>query len=171
MAAKSTVDTVRSVAEDAKKLAESLRTTAATDAKPSAKQAQAFRRLITSAEKSLAEGRKRAKEQRRTEIADLEKLIAAFDATLGTPGIPESVRKDVKTLRRRKRAQLARLAARESVDFAGILTAREVKDVDKLLTRARKEVAARKKAAALLKTVLEVADRALTIAAKAAAAM
>lgn len=171
MAAESIVDIVRSVADDAMKLAASLKNTAANDAEPTARQTKTFRELITSAERALSDGRKRAKERRRKRIEELQELIAAFDSTLATPGIPDDVREDVKTLRRRKRAQLIRLSATESVDFAGIMTADEIEYVESLLERARKEVAARKKAAALLKTTLEVADRALTIAAKAAAAM
>ena len=117
-------------------------------------------------EAALTEASQLAKEQRREQIKELEKMVKQLESALATPGLPGSARAELQALKRKKRAQLVRLLARESMDFGGILTATQVERIKEVLKRAKQDVARKKKAAAFLATVIEVADISLSIVGK-----
>jgi hypothetical protein len=114
----------------------------------------------------MSEASQLAKQQRRERIEELEKSVEQLEGALATPGLPTSTRTQLQALKRRKRAQLVGLLARESMDFGGILTVTQVERIKDVLTRAKRDVATKKKAAAFLGTVMEVADISLSIVGK-----
>ena len=100
------------------------------------------------------------------EIKELEKMVKQLESALATSGLPRSARAELQALKRKKRAQLVRLLTRESMDFGGILTSTQVERIKEVLKRAKQDVARKKKAAAFLATVIEVADISLSIVGK-----
>ena len=113
----------------------------------------------------VKEASQRAKERRKVEIKAIEKLITGISDSLAVPGLSESTRKTLRNLRRRRRSQLLRLKSKEAMDFGGMLTPAQNKEIKDVLKRAKQDVARKKQATAFLGTLMRVADMALTIAA------
>ena len=160
------IDQVKSIGEDASKLVGVLTAKAAANEDLTKSELSTIDALIKRSEAALTEASQRAKEVRREQIKELEKMVAQLESALATPGLPASARADLQALKRRNRAQLVGLLARESMDFGGILTVTQVEHIKDVLKRAKKDVAQKKKAAAFLGTVMEVADISLSIVGK-----
>jgi len=162
----SLVDQVKAIADEASNLVSVLTTKVAANADLTSEELKAIDKLVKQSEAALSEASQLAKKQRRVQIAELEKLVKQLEGALATPGLPGSARTELQALKRRKRAQLVGLLARESMDFGGILTVTQVERIKEVLKRAKKDVAQKKKAAAFLGTVMEVADISLSIVGK-----
>ena len=164
------IDQVKGIAEDAARLVDVLATRAAADADLTPRELAAIDDLVTRSEAALSEASQVARQRRREQISELEKIVKQTESALATPGLPASARAELQALKRRKRAQLVGLLARESMDFGGILSVAQVRRIEEVLRRARHEVARKKKAAAFLGIVLEVADISLSIVGRVAPA-
>ncbi len=160
------IDTVKSIGADASKLVNVLTAKAAENADLTATERKAIEKLVKQSEAAMSEASQLAKKQRREQIKELEKMVKQLESALATPGLPDSARSDLQALKRRKRAQLVGLLTRESMDFGGILSVTQVKHIEDVLKRAKKDIAQKKKAAAFLGTVMEVADISLSIVGK-----
>jgi Spy/CpxP family protein refolding chaperone len=162
---------VEGVAEDAKKLIKILQSTAKKDkdAILSKKELDSIRRLIERSEDAMSDAKLKAKAMRHKEIDELTQLIKDIELALATPGLDEDVRNDLKNLRRRRRAKLVRLQIKLGMDFSGILTPKQIQEIQEVLKRAKADVAKKKKAAAFLATIMKIADVALGVLGKAVA--
>jgi hypothetical protein len=160
------IDTVKSIGDEASRLVSVLTTKAAENADLTSRELKAIDKLVKQSEAALSEASQLAKKQRQVQIAELEKMVKQLESAIATPGLPRTARADLQALKRRKRAQLVGLLARESMDFGGILTATQVEHIRDVLKRAKKDIARKKKAAAFLATVMEVADISLSIVGK-----
>ncbi len=167
----SVIDKVKGIAGDAQKLAAELKPKAEQGANLTKKELDAIRKLVQRSEAAMSDANQRAKERRQQEIKALEELIQSITSALGTPGLSANARNDLKNLRRRRRAQLLHLQTRAALDFGGILTANQIKEIAELLKRAKQEVANKKKAAAFLTTVVRIADIALSVGRKVGGAL
>jgi len=162
----SLIDQVKSIGEDASNLVDVLTAKAAANADLTSQELAAIDTLVKQSEAAMSEASQLAKQQRRERIEELEKMVEQLEGALATPGLPTGTRTELQALKRRKRAQLVGLLARESMDFGGILTVTQVERIKDVLARAKRDVATRKKAAAFLGTVMEVADISLSIVGK-----
>ena len=117
----------------------------------------------------MSDAKLRAKAMRHKEIDELTQLIKDIELALATPDLDEDVRNDLKDLRRRRRAKLVRLQIRLGMDFSGILTPKQIQEIQEVLKRAKADVAKKKKAAAFLATIMKIADVALGVLGKAVA--
>ncbi len=169
--ARSIVDTIRDIAGDAQDLVDLVTPKAAVDDTLSASELASISKLVKRAETALSDASVRAKQSRQQEIKELEKLVKSFTTALGVPGLSASARDNLKAIRRNRRAKLLRLQTQAAVDFGGILKPDEIKEIETLLKAARRDVARKKKAAAFVSTLLQIADKALIIAGKIASAM
>lgn len=162
---------VEGVAEDAKKLIKILQSTAKKDkdAILSKKELDSIRRLIERSEDAMSDAKLKAKAMRHKEIDELTQLIKDIELALATPGLDEDVRNDLKNLRRRRRAKLVRLQIKLGMDFSGILTPKQIQEIQEVLKRAKADVAKKKKAAAFSATIMKIADVALGVLGKAVA--
>ena len=160
------LDRVKSIGADATRLMDVLTTRAADDAELTSGELAAIDRLIRQSEAVLSDASQLARKRRRKQIGQLKKLLTQLDGALATPGLSVATRTELGALKRRKRAQLVGLLARESMDFGGILTVTQVRRIEDVLKRARRTVARKKKAAAFLGIVLEVVDISLSIVGK-----
>ncbi len=160
------IDQVMSIGEDAASLVDVLTTKAADNADLTPGELAAIDKLVKQSEAALSEASQLAKKQRREQIKELKKMVKQLESALATPGLPLTARTELQALKRRKRAQLVGLLARESMDFGGILSVTQVERIENVLKRAKKEVAQKKKAAAFLGIVMEVADISLSIVGK-----
>ena len=167
----SLVDTVKRIGDDAVKILEAIKAKADDGADLTRKERDTIRALVKRSEDAFSDASKRAKARRKEQVVELKELIKNIDLALTTPGLDQGVRRDLRSLRRRRRARLVRLETRETMAFAGILTAREIREIADVLKRAKQDVRKKKNAAAFVGTVMKVADLALGIAAKGAAAM
>jgi Spy/CpxP family protein refolding chaperone len=162
---------VEGVAEHAKKLIKILQSSAKKDkdAILSKKELDSIRRLIERSEDAMSDAKLKAKAMRHKEIDELTQLIKDIELALATPGLDEDVRNDLKNLRRRRRAKLIRLQIKLGMDFSGILTPKQIQEIQEVLKRAKADVAKKKKAAAFSATIMKIADVALGVLGKAVA--
>ena len=157
---------VNKLVATAQRLANAIRPKAEDNGALAEQELRSISRLLDQAENAMSDGREEARKKIEDEIDDLSTLIANLDGALATPGLSSAARREMKTLRRRRLARRTRLRGKLAMDFAGILKAAEIREMTALLGKARRDVAARKRAAAFLVTLLKVADAGLTIAAK-----
>ena len=160
------IDRVKGIGDDASRLVDVLTSKAAANEDLTASELKTIDALVERSEAALGEASQRAKEQRRAQIEELEKIVEQLESALATPGLPAGARTDLQALKRRKRAQLVGLLARESMDFGGILTKTQIEHIEDVLRRAKHDVAQKKKAAAFLGTIMEVASISLSIVGK-----
>lgn len=160
------IEVVKSIGQDAADLADILSRRAAADADLTKRERTAIETLIARSQSAMTEASALAKERRREQIGELEKLIKSLESAIANLGSQPEARRELQALKRSKRAQLVGLLTRESMDFGGILTVTQVERIRDVLTRAKRDVARRKKAAAFLSTLMEVADLSVSIVGK-----
>lgn len=162
----SILEMVSSIAKDAQVLAAELQPPASAGADITPQQLNAVKKLIETSEATLDEASQRARERRQAQIKELQNLIDSLELALTTPGLSPTAREDLKRKRRNRLTQLARLQAKEALDFGGILTTARLEEITQVLREANRAVAQRKRAAAFLGSLLKIADLALGIAGK-----
>ena len=127
--------------------------------------------LLRRVEKADTEAREFAEEKRITRIAELSEQIDALHAAAGIARLSNSTRQSLRSKMRRLRAERGALELKAGLNFSGLLTKAEVQQMAKLLAKAKKEVAAKKKAAAAIETTMDVAEIAVKVGGKFASLM
>lgn len=164
----SLIDTVREIASDAQEIVLSLQPKVAQSAELAPAERSAIDRLVRKAEETMAEANKLAKARRRQHIEDLQGQIDNLNLTLATPGLDSGTSATIKDILRKRMAQLLRLQTQEGLDFGGILSADQVREIEQVLVQAKQDVAEKKQAAAFLGTLMQVTDIALRVVSRAA---
>ncbi len=165
----SVTTTVRGIAKDAQKLIKAFKPKAESDIKLTHEDYENLRRLTQRAQEAASQANQQAKQRCENQILELEQLLANLDQALGTPGLDNDTRSDLKRMRRQKRAQLLRLQTKLAMDFAGILSARDIQEIQRVIKKANKDVKHKRRAAAILATLVQITDIAIRIAKVAAA--
>lgn len=164
--AKNVVEEVSSIGKDAEALVAELQPKAQQDKNLTQAELKKIDKLVKRSEAAMSAANVRAKETRKAQIAELEKLVKSIDLSLSTPGLTQTTINDLKKLKRNKLAQLTRLEGRAALDFGGLLSPTEIKEIATVLQQAKKAVASKKKAAAFLGSILKIANFAISIVAK-----
>lgn len=160
------IDTVRTIAEDAREIVDLLTPKVVSNELLTAAELARIDALVARAGQVLEEASALAQAQRQDEIAALRTLIRNIDTALAAPGLSRATTTLLRSLRRRRRSRLLRLQTRRAMQFGGILSVRQVREVHDVLARARRAVASKKKASAFVGTTMQIADLALSIAAR-----
>ena len=165
MSLTTTINKLKSVANDAKDLFDKLKDLADKGKEATKTQKDNIERL---ASKLDTESRNAARERLKADIEQLSDIIERNERILAVPGLSRNARDAVRADKVRKLAKRARLRATLGTDFAGILNANEVKKIVELVAKAKKEVRIKKFAADFLDSAVKIADLALRIAGKVA---
>jgi len=160
------IEEVSSIGKDAQALVAELQPKAQQGADLTNAELKKIDRLVKRSEAAMSAAEVRAKERRKAQISELDKLINNITLSLGTPGLSQTAIDDLKRLKRNKLAQVVRLKTRAALDFGGILSPAEIKDIATVLKQAKADVAAKKKAAAVLGSILQIANLAISIVGK-----
>ena len=161
------IEEVASIGEDAQALVAEFQPKAQQGKDLTKAELRKIDKLVKRSEAAISAAEQRAKETRKAQIAELEKLVKSIELSLTTPGLTPTAINDLKKLKRNKLAQLTRLKTRAALDFGGILSPAEIKDIATVLQQARNAVASKKKAAAFLGSMLNIANLAIGIVTKA----
>ncbi len=163
MSLTTTINKLKSIADDAKDLFDKLKDLADKGKDATKAQKDNIERLAI---KLDTESRIAASERLNAEIEQLTDIIDRDNLILGIPGLSRTARDAVRADKVKTLARRARRRASLGTDFAGILNSNEVKKIVELVVKAKKEVKMKKFAADFLDSAVKIADLALSIAGK-----
>lgn len=161
--ATSILQTVNDIGFDALELQDSLVSKAENDSDIDDEERAQLAELIERADAALDAARAQAREKLENQIAVLERQIRSIEAGLSAANLPDEVREELETKARSLRGKLAYDRTVVATDFAGILPRDQLEQIDRVLDTAREDVRQKKKAAAFLGTLIQVADLAFDI--------
>jgi len=165
---KELIDTVESIGKDARALLDIAQRKAALKRKKANLSKAEIRQidaLIKRSEETISEASELAKARRNGEIEELKSQIKDIEASLAIP-LDQDTIDFLKNRKRNLRARLLDKQTKAALDFAGILSAAEIGNIQELLLEAKQAVARRKRAAGFIKSLLQIADLAAGIVRK-----
>jgi len=157
------VETLKSVADDAKAIVKEMQSLAADAKKVTKAQKSRIARLASKLDDAAKQG---ARERRARDIKALTEFIETHEMSLSVVGLPKSVRDEIRADLMAKRARRARLRAQEATDFGGIQSKSKATELDALVKAVKRDTAKKQLAQAFLTSVVKIADVAITIAGK-----
>lgn len=169
---KKSVEEIRAIADDARRMADRLKNLVKNDpgAETTAQDRRKLKALITKTEDTRRDFRSAARTQRASQIADLKERVRMVKSALNTSGLSTSARNDLEDLLDVNETELSRLQNQEATDFTDLVSTEEQDEIERLLEHAKDEVNEKRKAANAMVVAVKAADVALTIATKLAKA-